>query len=163
MEKYYQEELSQISKMIKNENVKDEICKNVIQEAAKRNIRICELLEELPATVRWNIETRIYEIQYEMKKPKNISEFANIEYVGIIEKPWALCGSHIILKINGEEIEFDHILSSGGYVSWGDDGDHIEHGPWSIGDLPEYLEQYEEEIAKVINDNVDWGCCGGCI
>ena len=163
MERYYQEELRQISKMIKNENVKDEICKNLLLEAKEKNIRICELLKETPSTIRWEVENRIYEIEYEINKPKDIEKFCNIEFVGIIEKPWALCGSTVILKINGQEIEFDHILGSGGSVSWGEDGDEINHGPWCVGNLPEYLEKYEEEITKIINENVDWGCCGGCI
>ena len=157
------EELRAISKMMKDENVRNAISEKVIKDAEEQNKRICELLEELPATVRWNIKHHIYDVQYEMKKPKDIDRYCQIEYIGIHEKPWALCGSTVILKINGQEIEFDHILGSGGSVSWGEDGDEINIGPWCVGNLPEYLEKYEEEITKVINDNVEWGCCGRCI
>lgn len=159
MREYSQGELESI---IRNDSFKNEFCKTLIKNAEKEKIRIYELLEKLPNNIKWDIECRIYDIQYEMKKPKNIEEYANIEFVGIHEEHWALCSSIIILKINDQEIEFDNILSSGGYVSWGDE-DVVEHGPWTINDLPEYLEKYEEEITKIINKNISWGCCGGCI
>lgn len=156
------EKLKEISEMLEDEEMKEKICKIVIQEAEAKNMRICQLLDELPCTMRWKIQHVIYDVQYEMKKPINIDKFANIEFIDIIEKPWALCGSHVVLKINDQEIEFDHILSTGGSVSWGE-RDEIEIGPWGVGNLPEYLEEYIEEITTIINDNVDWGCCGGCI
>lgn len=163
MSDYHVEELRAISKLTKNENIKNAICKTVLAEAEERNIRINKILEEVPATIRWNIEKEIYKIQYKMKKPTNIDKFADIKFVEVIERDWALCGSWVVLKINDQEIEFDHILSTGGHTSWGEDGDCIETGPWGVCNLPEYLEPYNEEITKIINKNVDWGCCGGCI
>lgn len=162
MKEYYRKELRRNPEIIKNEYRKDEMCKVIIEEAQERNMSIRDLLRELPATIRWDAESRIYEIQYEMKKPKDIDKFANIEFVDICEAPWALCSSSVILRINGQEIEFEHILSTGGYVSWGEE-DIIESGPWGVGGLPEYLNKYKEEITEIINKNVPWGCCGGCI
>ena len=162
MEEYYRKEIRINPEIIKNDNEKDKICKVIVKEAQERDISIHDLLEELPATIRWNAESKIYETQYEMNKPKDIDQYANIEFIGIREAPWALCGSNVILRINGQKIEFDHILSSGDYVSWGEE-DVIEQGPWTVQCLPEYLEKYKKEIAEVINNNISWGCCGGCI
>lgn len=162
MEKYYQKQLSQLSDIMKNEEVKEAISKLVAKKAIEENIRICKLLDELPSIIEWNMKEKIYQIQYEMQKPQNIDEFIDIEFVELCEKPWALCGSNVVLKINGKEIEFHRILSSGGHYEYGED-EYTTVGPWHVGDLPEYLEKYEKEITEVINKNVEWGCCGGCI
>lgn len=163
MSDYNTEQLRQLSEIMKeDENIRNAFSKYVIRKAEEKNISIEKMLDELPSIIEWNCENRIYQIQYEMKKPSNIDKYAHIEFVKIYEKEWALCGSTVVLKINDQEIEFHRILGSGGSVSWGDE-DEINIGPWCVGNLPEYLEKYEEEITKVINDNVDWGCCGGCI
>lgn len=39
---------------------------------------------------------------------------------------------------------------------------HIENGRWSI-DLPEDLEPLRKEIEECINENIPYGCCGGCV
>lgn len=38
-------------------------------------------------------------------------------------------------------------------------------GEWKIDvdRLPEQFRKYAEEIGKVFNENVEYGCCGGCI
>ena len=40
-----------------------------------------------------------------------------------------------------------------------------ERGEWviSVEELPEKYRNYALEIDKVFNENVPWGCCGGCI
>lgn len=163
MSDYNTEQLRQLSEIMKeDENIRNAFSKYVIRKAEEKNISIEKMLDELPSIIEWNCENKIYQIQYEMKKPSNIDKYAHIEFVKIYEKEWALCGSTVVLKINDQEIEFHRILGSGGSVSWGDE-DEINIGPWCVGNLPEYLEKYEEEITKIINKNVDWGCCGGCI
>ena len=41
--------------------------------------------------------------------------------------------------------------------------ENVEEGRWSIVDIPEEFAQYIGEITEVVNHNVPWGCCGGCI
>ena len=50
------------------------------------------------------------------------------------------------------------------FISYGTDwGDaYVETGRWSI-DLPEDLEPFQKEIEECINENIPYGCCGGCI
>lgn len=76
-----------------------------------------------------------------------------------------LCHGNLILKIDGELVEFHNVLESGGQVGFDENWDeYVEQGDWSVNLslYPEY-EKYEEEIARLVNANVRKGCCGGCI
>lgn len=64
-----------------------------------------------------------------------------------------LCSGQLVLKINGQAREFPR------YCDW---NAHIENGRWSI-DLPEDLEPLRKEIEECINENIPYGCCGGCV
>ena len=65
-------------------------------------------------------------------------------------------------------------LRSGGYIDWGEDGENpkIVKGKWIIDDKSMKLENGERfilsgeqksELEKVINQNIEFGCCGGCV
>lgn len=65
-------------------------------------------------------------------------------------------------------------LRSGGYIDWGEDGENpkIVKGKWIIDDKAMKLENGERfilsgeqksELEKVINQNIEFGCCGGCV
>lgn len=59
----------------------------------------------------------------------------------------------------------ENALVSGGCVYFDDDWkDYVSSGPWDI-ELDNYkeLEPYKAEILKVVNKNVKFGCCGGCV
>lgn len=74
-----------------------------------------------------------------------------------------LCMGTLVLEIDGVQRALSNCLISGGSTWFTDDWDGIiEDGPWRI-DLPKDLEKYEKEILKVVNENVSWGCCGGCL
>lgn len=76
-----------------------------------------------------------------------------------------LCHGNLILKIDGNLVEFNNVLESGGQVGFDENWEeYVLPGDWSV-DLslyPEY-EKYEEEITRLVNANVRKGCCGGCI
>ena len=77
------------------------------------------------------------------------------------------CLCHGILKIKVDEkpYSFEYAMISGGRICRGKDWDMwAEQGEWSI-DLEEHpeLEPYKDEITRVVNENVPYGCCGGCI
>ena len=56
-------------------------------------------------------------------------------------------------------------LRSGGSVLFDKSGEeHVYHGEWSIDNYPEdFPENLKEEAVRIVNENVPYGCCGGCI
>ena len=74
-----------------------------------------------------------------------------------------LCSGELILEINGKLERFNHALCSGGMV-WFDDewNEHIEQGEWYVS-LPKEFEHLENIVTELVNENVECGCCGGCV
>lgn len=77
-----------------------------------------------------------------------------------------LCSGTMTVRLDGKEIKFCYFLSSGGSVSFDSEwNEHVTSGPWSIDreSLPEEVRQYAWEIQEWVNNNVPYGCCGGCV
>ncbi len=77
-----------------------------------------------------------------------------------------LCSGNLIMELDGKDIEFpDYCLVSGGSVSFDDNWDEIvEEGEWTIDDFPKgFPKELEKEAEKIVNENIEWGCCGGCV
>lgn len=60
---------------------------------------------------------------------------------------------------------FEKLWSSGGRISGCMEDLYAVEGEWHIDadDLPEQFRDIADEIDEVFNNNVPWGCCGGCI
>lgn len=101
-----------------------------------------------------------------------------IEYTG---KYPSLCMGMLVLEINGERYYFGYdfeekykdkklfpqFWSSGGSCGFRNNYSdaYVEHDDWRIDtdELPTELLDYAEEIDEVFNENVPYGCCGGCL
>lgn len=84
-----------------------------------------------------------------------------IEFVSYDGEYPNLCSGTLVLKIDGHEVTFPkYCMNSGGSIS----GDYwnVYEGEWTVK-VPEEYKVYEKEINKVVNENVEHGCCGGCI
>ena len=93
-----------------------------------------------------------------------MSEETNVKFVSYNGKFPNLCSGELVLEIDGKECRFDHCLCSGGSVFFDSDwNDYVTSGPWSVTRLPEEYEKYKDEIERLVNENVPWGCCGGCV
>jgi hypothetical protein len=121
---------------------------------------------------------------------KTSSRVKFISYTG--EYP-NLCSGVLTLEIDGTQYKFGHDYSnyhfdenrngyfsdedpenpnfgafwtSGGSVTHDDDWNFdVDHGEWEIDvqELPEQFRELAAEIDAVFNENVEYGCCGGCI
>ncbi len=77
-----------------------------------------------------------------------------------------LCSGELIVIIDSKEYKFpNYCLSSGGSAYFtGDWDDIIEYGKWSISKWPEnFPENLKDPVLEKVNDEIPWGCCGGCL
>ena len=92
-----------------------------------------------------------------------------IEYTGGFPN---LCTGILVLEVDGEIYEFGchpdlfmPFWDSGGSCICRDGEELVRRRAWTvdINVLPEELKKYADEIERVFNENVEPGCCGGCI
>lgn len=99
----------------------------------------------------------------------NNSHVKFISYNG--EEP-CLCNGTLILEIDGTKHSFGNkakypkFWSSGGTCSFTSNWQpKVTNGEWIIhvDKIPEQFRKYAGEIDEVFNNNVVYGCCGGCL
>lgn len=113
------------------------------------------------------------------------NEASHVEFVSYSGRYPNLCHGVLVLKIDGIEYCFGHEIGSydfgankykdnNGDSFWHSGGDVLADEDWNfevcegewkidVDKLPEKLRKYASEIDRVFNDNVELGCCGGCI
>lgn len=108
---------------------------------------------------------------------KNKMNFEFIDYDG---KYPNLCTGVLTLKINGVIHKFNSYnkhLEGNPYLEkfWVTGGNcgftngymdsYVNRGEWevNVGHLPDFLKPYADELIELFNDNVPYGCCGGCL
>lgn len=98
-----------------------------------------------------------------------------------------LCGGTLILNIDGEDYYFgdfgeNFYFGNFGRVNKDSDDHHFKrfwmsgggisideeitiHAKWKLKEycLPDFLLPYGQELIDLFNENVRYGCCGGCI
>lgn len=101
-------------------------------------------------------------------------ESRNVKFIDYDGKYPCLCVGTLTLEIEGKEYEFGgdgigrfgSFWSSGGSCYFTSDWDGVvTEGQWIIDEeeLPEQFRKYSKEIDEVFNENVPYGCCGGCL
>lgn len=104
---------------------------------------------------------------------KSNGSTTHVKFVSYTGKYPNLCMGELTLEVNGIEYKFmpygyDNKTS---YPSFWETGGGVTteydcyQGEWIIvyEKLPEELKKYAAEIDWVFNENVEYGCCGGCI
>ena len=93
----------------------------------------------------------------------------HVKFISYTGKYPNLCTGSLTLEIDRRRVTFGitafddypSFWSTGGHCSYGG----CELGEWeiSIDEIPEQFRNYATEINEVFNDNVPYGCCGGCL
>ena len=89
-----------------------------------------------------------------------------IEFVTYDGKYPNLCSGILTLRVDGNLWSRGHCLISGGECWWDSDAreEVYVHGSWSFLDFKdEFSNEERQEISRLVNENVEWGCCGGCM
>ena len=91
-----------------------------------------------------------------------ISEDMTIEYDGRYPN---LCSGTLKVTIGPRTWEMNHVLSSGGSVSFDSEwNENVSSGEWSLSDLPDdFPENLVDELTELVNSEISHGCCGGCV
>ena len=77
-----------------------------------------------------------------------------------------LCSGTLVLGVYGKKVTFPHpCLYSGGSVTFDEHwSESVSSGPWFISQWPEdFPESLKAEAEDVVNENIPYGCCGGCV
>lgn len=89
-----------------------------------------------------------------------------IEFISYDGRYPNLCSGTLSVKVNGKLYKLNNVLYSGGSV-WFDENycEHVDCGEWRVNKsrIPDELDEYIDEIMFVVNENVEYGCCGGCV
>ena len=74
-----------------------------------------------------------------------------------------LCSGTLTLCVDGKLWQKRYCLMSGGSCSW--ENESAGRGPWKISgyDFRDFTKDEQAEILRLVNERVEWGCCGGCM
>lgn len=104
---------------------------------------------------------------------KNDNINSHVKFVNYTGRYPNLCRGTLTLEIDGIKYtfgaswknpkpDFDEFWCSSGGITENYEA-YSDEWQIDVNDLPEQFRKYATEIDEVFNDNVRWGCCGGCI
>lgn len=102
-------------------------------------------------------------------KSLKTSDKYEIKFISYTGKYPNLCSGDLTLNVNGKIMEFGYnkpypcFWITGGGCSFKEG--NVSKGKWLINmsKLPDELQNYANELEIIINDNIPYGCCGGCL
>lgn len=90
-----------------------------------------------------------------------------IEFIKYTGKWPTLCSGELYFKVNGKEYKIKGLVPGGevGFKGGYGGESYIKKGPWRLHnhDFSKELKPYKRLITKMVNENVEQGCCGGCL
>lgn len=117
-----------------------------------------------------------------------MSNQIDIKFVSYSGKYPTLCHGVLVLNVNGKNMRFGYepleypvepenkdnypiFWESGGSVVFDEDwNDSVWSGKWEwsvpeykLKELPKEIVENKDLVMKIFNENVPFGCCGGCV
>lgn len=90
-----------------------------------------------------------------------------IEFIKYTGKWPTLCSGELYFKVNGKEYKIKGLVPGGevGFKGGYGGESYIKKGPWRLHnhDFPKELKPYKRLITNMVNENIKYGCCGGCL
>lgn len=90
-----------------------------------------------------------------------------IKFISYDGKWPTLCMGMLTVEKDGKKYSMKHVLESGGSCDFnnGYSESYIKKGEWLIVEryLPKELQDDVEELTYLVNKNIPYGCCGGCL
>ncbi len=105
----------------------------------------------------------------------------NIKFISYTGRYPNLCRGILTLEINGErvsfglnsieekdkKIDYPPFWESGGECGFYNNytESYTHKSKWIINkeEFPDKYKKYFKEIEEIFNENIPWGCCGGCL
>ena len=92
---------------------------------------------------------------------------SDIKFVSYDGKYPNLCSGTLTISVDGDESSESNCLISGGYLRSYNEEDIVK-GKWSINwdkafTFMFFSDEEKKLITDLVNANVPFGCCGGCI
>jgi hypothetical protein len=153
------------------EGIMEELKKEIeMLEAAYTGARAMNDLEAME-----RLQNALYILEYgfdkflqELEIQGDITIPLEIEFVSFTGKYPNYCSGDLIVKLNGELVEFKRILRSGGRAGFPagfNSPPSVEKGPWFVYEesVPEEFRKYIKKIEDLANEFIPFGCCGGCL
>lgn len=108
----------------------------------------------------------VVSIKVEVKMLDKDIDTGNVKFVSYTGKYPGLCCGILTLNIDGKDYTWENgLLYSGGAVYVDGAEECVTYGEWIIrvDEIPDEIKKYAHEIDKVVNKNIEHGCCGGCM
>lgn len=76
-----------------------------------------------------------------------------------------LCRGTLVVEKDGKQYSIYGLVSGGGCGFDSGWEEAVEEGPWivTVDELPDELKGDVAELEELVNKNIPWGCCGGCL
>jgi len=98
-----------------------------------------------------------------------VTEAPNVKFVSYSGGASSLCIGTLVLKVCDKEYKWysREIMHTGGCCGFCDDdfSEFTEEDEWLVYyyAIPDEIRKFAAEIDWVINQNIPFGCCGGCL